>query len=517
MSLPEEIEAALAAGGEPAERIETHISWVFRTASRVLKVKKPVRLGFLDFGTEAARRAACVEELRVNERFAPGVYRGLARIVRTRAGAIVLDEPTAGDVVEHGVWMDRLPDEERADLRLARGALARADVERIAETIARHHGASAAADLAMGSAELIAAHVRENFEALRASPHLAGAEAVLSPSEAREVEAWQLEFLRTEGARFEARRSAGAIRDGHGDLRLEHVYVGDAGIRILDAIEFDPAFRAGDVAADVAFLSMDLASMGHVELAERFLARYARETNDFDLFGVVDFYEAYRACVRAKIALLRDDRTTARRMLLLALACGRRTVLRPAVVAVGGLIASGKSTLADALGAAMSAPVVDADRTRKSMLAVAATTPVHHAAWGGAYALEFTEQVYAEMLRRAAVVLASGRPVVVEASFRSREMRERVRALARDHRVPFHLVECVTPVEVCRARLAERARSASISDGRADIFDDFVKKWEPITELGGDVHLAIDGTIPVRTTVAALAGRLPLWPAGLDG
>ncbi len=519
---PDAIAAALGESGEPWELVQTHVSWVFLGPTRVLKVKKPVTLPFLDFASLEARRAACVEELRVNDRFAPGVYRSLARIVRLPDGGVAIDPPAESDgaLVEYGVWMERLPDAERADVLVAAGKLRRTDVERVAETLARHHAASAQAPSETGTPELVADHVRENFASIRASLRTLETEstrAVLSANEAREIEAWQLGFLSDARTRFVERMRAGALRDGHGDLRLEHVYVRPDGIRILDAIEFDPLFRGGDVASDVAFLSMDLASMGHVELAERFLARYARETNDFDLFGVVDFYEAYRACVRAKISLLGGDGASARRMLLLALACGRRSLLRPTVVAVGGLIASGKSTLADALGSAMSAPVVDADRTRKSMLAVEATTPVHHAAWGGAYALEFTEHVYAEMLRRAGVVLASGRPVVVEASFRSREMRERVRALARSHGVPFHFVECDTPPDVCRARLDERARSASVSDGRAAIFDDFVKKWEPITELSPNQHVRVDGTAPLPVTLAALATRVPMWPLGLDG
>src|SRR5262249_31789082 len=159
--------------------------------------------------------------------------------------------------------------------------------------------------------------------------------------------------------------------------------------------------------------------------------------NDFDLYAVVDFYESYRAYVRAKIAsILADDANAdveargraereARKHYLLALSAERRSLLVPAVIAVGGVIACGKSTVAEA-----SAPIVDADRTRKSMLGVAATRKLHDPAWSGAYDPAFTEEVYAEVLRRAAVVLDSGRPVVIDASFRSVEMRRRARELA---------------------------------------------------------------------------------------
>lgn len=509
---PTEIAAAFAREEGDVERVETHVSWVFLGRERVLKVKKPVSLGFLDFSTEQARRHACEEELRVNDRFAPGVYMELARLVRRGDGSLALGGE--GEVIEHGVWMKRLPDDERADVMLAEGRFGDAEVARVAARVAELHEASGRSDAidAYATPPAIAANVKENFETIH--ERLGD---LLTADEARSMEAWQIDFVEAEGARFERRIREGRVRDGHGDLRLEHVYLRAADVRLLDAIEFSERFRAGDVAADVAFLSMELAAAGRVDLAERFLAQYARASNDFDLYSVVDFYEAYRACVRGKIALLRADAAVARRMLLLALACGRRSVLRPRVVAVGGLIASGKTTLADAVGHAMGAPVVDADRTRKHLVHVAPTTPLHHGAWGGAYALELTEHVYDEMLRRARVVLDSGRPVVVEASFRSRAMRARARDLARACGVPFLLVECAVPDEVCRARLTARARTETVSDGRLAIFDDFVKSFEPITELSAEEHVRIDGELPTAVTVAQLGERIALWPAGLTG
>src|SRR5690606_15832933 len=130
---------------------------------------------------------------------------------------------------------------------------------------------------------------------------------------------------------------------------------------------------------------MDLSEHGHVELSEHLVARYAQHAGDYDLYAVLDFYEGYRAYVRGKIASFvagdpsvdhdRRERAeaSARHHFLLALATERRSLLDPVVVAVGGIIASGKSTVADLLGFEMSAPVVDADRTRKQLLGVRAT------------------------------------------------------------------------------------------------------------------------------------------------
>jgi predicted kinase len=197
----------------------------------------------------------------------------------------------------------------------------------------------------------------------------------------------------------------------------------------------------------------------------------------------------------------------ARRHFLFALSAHRPPLRRPRLVAVGGLIASGKSTVADLIGPALPAPVVDSDRTRKHMLGVAATVPVHDPAWAKGYDLAFTGRVYDEVLRRAAVVLASGRPVVLDASFRSAEMRRRARELATRFAVPFLLVECKATLEVCRQRLVARASEPTVSDGRLAVFDAFAARYEPVQELSSSEHVVLDTTMPRSD----LLGQLARW------
>src|SRR6185369_320687 len=142
-------------------------------------------------------------------------------------------------------------------------------------------------------------------------------------------------FLRGKHELFAKRIAQGAIRDGHGDLRLEHVFFSpDGDFDVIDGVEFDERYRCADVAADVAFLAMDLARFGRVDLAERFVAMYAREANDFELYRVVDFYESYRACIRAKIAALACADREARRYVMLAQSARRRSILDPVLVVV---------------------------------------------------------------------------------------------------------------------------------------------------------------------------------------
>lgn len=507
----------LAAGADEVR--ETHISWVFLAGGSVYKVKKPASLGFLDFSTLERRRAACEEEVRLNLRLAPDVYRGVVPVTVDDAGRHHIGG--SGRVVDFAVHMRRLADADRADVRLARGELAVVDVDRIAERIARFHAEQRcdAETSRFGTPEAIARNVRENFAQTRGA-----LESLLERREARELEHWQHELLERDEDRLRARIRAGRVRDGHGDLRLEHVYLEGERVVVIDCIEFNERFRYADVCADLAFLSMDLAWRGRVDLSERVLATYAQRTSDYDLYPLIDFYESYRAYVRGKVSLLlaQDDaappgvreraRSEARRYFRLALAAERAPLVPPLVVAIGGVLASGKSTLADRLGARMGAPAINTDRIRKHMLGARPTEPLTEAAFRGAYDPAFTEAVYGEVRRAADAVLASGRPVILDASFRSAETRSAARALARRANVSFRFVECRCDPELSRARLRERARHESVSDGRLAIFDEFLAEWEPVTELPPDEHVVVDTGGPIEASLATLRERIPMWP-----
>jgi hypothetical protein len=510
--------------GPGMELRETHISWVFLGPDEAFKVKKPVSLGFLDFSTMEKRRQACEAEVRLNRRLAPGAYRGVVPVTLDATGRHRFGGK--GDPVDWAVHMKRLPDSQRADVRLERGELTGECIERVAERVARFHhecGRSAVAE-PFGTVEAIRFNVVENFEQTKSAIG-----QYLGADQARELEASQLRFLEERPSLFEERLRGGRIRDGHGDLRLEHVYLGDDGeVTILDCIEFNDRFRFADVCADVVFLAMDLAWHRRVDLGERFIARYAREAGDYDLYPLVDLYQSYRAFVRGKIASMTAlDGTAplgvreraaaeARRYFLLALASERQALVPARVIAVGGVIASGKSTVANALGREMPAPVVEADRTRKQLAGVAPEDPLPESPWSGFYSPEFTRNVYSELCRRASAVLESGRPVIIDASFRARAHRADAKRLAQAYGTAFVFVECRAPEELCRRRLRERKTRRTISDGRTEIFDDFARSWEPVDELDPSEHVILDTSEPVAANLGQLMRTLPIVP-GLTG
>ena len=511
--------------GPGTEVLETHISWVFLTQHDVWKVKKSVSLPFLDFSSEEKRRVACEAEVRLNRPWAPDAYHGVVPITLDSSGRHHFGG--SGTPVDWAVHMVRLSDEDRADVRLRDSRLTAADLGRVAERVAAFHERARSDEetARFGALEEITRNVRDNFEQGRRA-----ACDYLGEREAAAIEAGQLGFLSDHSGLFEDRVRAGRVRAGHGDLRLEHVYLDDeGGVRVLDCIEFNDRFRFLDVCSDVAFLSMDLACSGRRDLAEQFLAEYAQMSNDYDLYPLVGFYESFRAYLRGMVnAILTEDgeapapirersADVARRHYLLALESlpaqnsrGRSAVARM-VLAVGGIVASGKSTIAARVGSEILAPVVDSDRTRKSLLGADPTTSVRSAPWTGAYSAEMTEQVYDEVFRRARSVLQSRRPVVIDASFRARAHREAARRLARDAGVPFLFIECRAPVDVCRERLFQRDQEPSVSDARTAILDDFVAHWEPVDELELSEHLSLDTSGSLEANVEAVRSRLVTW------
>jgi aminoglycoside phosphotransferase family enzyme/predicted kinase len=513
------LRAALVAQG--FELIETHISRVYLRGDTVYKTKRPVDLGFLDFTTLEARERACAAEVTLNRRLAPDVYLGVVAIVADGAGGFAFrarDRLAREQAIEWAVHMRRLADRDRADIRLSRGLLDRGEIEAIAQRLVRfHQGAAREAAIAQfGRREQVSANVEENFTQVAG---LTG--ELVSERELRAIEAYQRDFLLHNAALFEQRAAAGWVRDGHGDLRLEHVYRSDAGEHvIIDCIEFNERFRFADVCADLGFLSMDLRFHQRPDLADLLLAEYARESGDFALYRLIDFYESYRAFVRAKVAafLAHDSdvgeasrfaaASNARRYFLLALAAARPPASRPRLIATMGLIASGKTSVAEALATRAGLCVLSADRVRKELLGVDPRAPLHDEAFSGAYAPEVSAQVYARLRERASLVLRSGRSVIVDATFRARGERDLAVEAALDAGADVLFLECRCPPEVTRARLRARAQAPSVSDGRAEVYEAVARSSEPVDELLPTKHVLLDTTLPLERTVEIALGHL---------
>jgi aminoglycoside phosphotransferase family enzyme/predicted kinase len=479
----------------------THASWVFLTEGEVWKVKRPVDYGFLDFSSPEKRRRCCEEEVRLGRRLAPDAYLGVAPLYAGPGGHAFVGP---GPVVDHAVRMRRLPDGDSAAMLLAGGRLGPAHLERLAARLADFYAAQPLTP-ALGAPAVLAAHMEENHT--QTAPF---AGRFLDRDLLAQLHVWQRERMVALAPLLEAR--AARARDGHGDLRLEHVYFagGDpAAVRVIDPIEFNPRLRCGDPALDVAFLAMDLDSQHRSELAAWLLSSFARASNDYDFYPMLDLYLSHRAWVRAKVAcfVAADARTApakvnrkareAAAFLALATSYLRHPTSTASVIAVGGPIGAGKSTLAQALGLALELPVISSDPTRKHLAGIPATAP------GDArlYTPEHTRRTYAELCRRAAAVVSSGRGVILDATFASPRTRAQALSIARAAGRPFRLVELDCDDEILRRRLGERVMGASESDARPDLLASFRQGYRPPTELHPHERVRVDGALPVEQLV----------------
>jgi hypothetical protein len=488
--------------------ITTHISWVFITDHEVWKLKRPVDYGFVDYTTLDRRRHFCHEEVRLNSRLAAGVYLGVVPVGLHKGRHSFTSD---GTVVDYAVRMRRLPETASAESLLRHGLLTHEHLSRLAGRLAAFYAASPPA-FNWGSGDVLRANVEENFAQVR--PFIG---RFVEPETFEAVRSWQLGCLARDANTFETRHQQGRIRDGHGDLRLEHVYIEGHEPVVIDTIEFNERFRVADVAADVAFLAMELDARSRPDLAASFLAAFAMQSADYDLYAVVDFYLSYRAWVRGKVAsflaadpstgLEKAQRKSREAESLFALArayCEPRVELGP-VIAVGGLIGAGKSTLAHSLGRFLNVPVIDSDRTRKALADVPATKQASAEAYTGV----FTRQTYDELFRRADVVLASGRGVILDATFRDRALRGRARELAIRHGRPFRFVEAVCDDATLRARLRARtAAGVSVSDATEELLERIRREFEPVTELATGEHVPVRTTLPVSAQVQAVRSTL---------
>ncbi|MCX7634553.1 MAG: hypothetical protein N2Z74_02265, partial [Syntrophales bacterium] len=286
---------------ERVEVIQTHISIIFLAGHEVYKVKKAVNFGFLDFTTLERRRFYCERELELNRRLAPDVYREVVPITE-QDGRFALGG--VGTTVEFALRMRRLPEDRMLKRIVGTERFDPSVMDTLAEKVVNfHRRAATGGDIdTLGGIATIRHNHEENFTQTEKYIGI-----TISPQAFRFIRRWTDYFLKENEAFFAERVRMGRIRDGHGDLHLEHIIVEDGGITIFDCIEFNDRFRCGDVAAEVAFLAMDLDFNGYPALGDRFVNAYIQASGDAGVALLLNFYKCYYAYVRGKVVSFRLD------------------------------------------------------------------------------------------------------------------------------------------------------------------------------------------------------------------
>lgn len=502
MSVPSDL---ICAFGDPADVLvcETHGAWVFLTGDRAYKVKRPVTLPFLDYSTHEARLAACREELAVNRALAAGLYIGLRTLVPAPGGVVLGRPDDSRPVVEHAIEMRRFDAERTLEARLLAGTLTDAEIDSVGTLLAGFHRDAPCCE---GGGERFAARLRGDLAdvALFAHDNIRG-----------RLPGWRrfaAAAVRRCGPELDARAARGLCRDGHGDLRAEHVILEREPL-VFDRIEFDAALRRTDVGSDIAFLTMDLERLGERAAAERLVASYSAAGGDPGGPVLRAILAWQRVLVRLKVALIAGDAAAVEVLagLLDRLAWRARV---PAVLLVAGPPASGKSTLAAALAERLELPVVSSDLVRKSRAGLA---PQQRAP-AAVYSAASTAATYRELSARAAAALESAPGVIIDATARTRELRGELLGGLGDV-VPKLLILCEAPPQELRRRALARAQTADrISDATAEVALELAESFEQPDELDpADVcRVRTDaGQAAVLTQIAdRLDDRLPALQSG---
>lgn len=395
-------------------RIDTHASVVFLGSDRVLKVKRAIRLPFLDYSSLDRRRAACQAELDVNKPYAPDLYRRVIPIARTPNGFVI---DGAGEPVEWAVEMKRFDETASMDCIAATSVVAPKLAEQIADAIAASHNRASVADGAgwLASIETLIARNTDRFRRVHELPqHAVG-----------DLHEASLAALATARPVLASRAEAGFVRRCHGDLHLANITLIDGKPVLFDAIEFDPALATTDILYDLSFPLMDMLHYGQSTAANALFNRYLQRSDPrhFDALALLPLFLSIRAAVRAHVLFTRAEQSggipkaalDAQRYFDLAI-----QFLSPspaAIVAIGGMSGTGKTALARAiaplLGPAPGAVIVRSDVVRKAMFGLSDQQRLP----SSAYSAEITAKVYASLMATAACVASQGHAVVIDAAF----------------------------------------------------------------------------------------------------
>lgn len=494
---------------------ETPISWVILTGEYAYKIKKPVRLDFVDATELTARRRMCENELTLNRRLAPDLYLEVVGITREgapRAGGrarIGLGGP--GEAIEYAVKMREFDELQMLASLLDHGGVSEAEIADLAQALADFHQRAPIARIAgkFPGTEHLQAAVLGNLATLMS--HMSGPNGL---ADLGRLIDWTHDALHDLLPALRRREELGFVRDCHGDLHARNIVRWNGRLLPFDCLEFSPDLRTIDVMNDLAFLVMDLVAHQRMDLTLVLLNRYLEVTGDYDGLVLLSFYAVYRALVRAMVDAIDTASSPAaqsalHRKMCMRIATAARFASRasPALYLMHGLSGSGKSWLSERLVQPLQAIRIRSDVERKRLAGMPAHARAPSAIQSGIYDPASTHRTYARLLECAGACLHAGFNTIVDATFLHMEDRRMFEDFAGEHRFKMLIISC----EADRAILAPRIKIRQQARNDYSDADLQVLAWqlehgdsldEP--ERAGAVTVHTDAADPLADAVEAI-------------
>jgi len=503
---------------DQVELVQTHISAVFLAGEEVYKLKKPVKFSFLDYSTLPLRHHYCEEEVRLNRRLASTVYLGVVPVLRVGNEYRVREAVNMHEavVVDYLVRMRRLPPERTLAARLTAGGVTPEEIRALAKRLAHFHQSASTKDAVVyGAPEVVWQALADNF-----SETTSFLGDTISQKQYTLIQDFSRQFFEEHQELFARRVLHDRVREGHGDLRCDHVYFLDQGIEMIDCIEFSARLRTCDVASELAFLAMDLELRDAPTVAADLIQEYSAQVDDTELLSLLPFYQCYRAYVRGKVESLKSrepeipsveqDRARWQARCAFRLASRyARGPLAPTLIVVCGQIGTGKSTVARLLSAHTGFPVYNSDVVRKQLAGLPVTTHAQETYRSGIYNEDFSRKTYAALRTQAQEMLRNGRGVILDATGKRREDRRSFLTLGERLGAPVLFVECRASRAEVERRLREREqRGDSASDATVDIAKQDEGEFPPFDDLPASSHWVIDTERDIDDALAPLEEAL---------
>jgi uncharacterized protein len=479
---------------------ETHISWVVLTGSFAYKIKKPVKLDFIDASTLQLRRHFCEEELRLNRRLAPELYLDVVPISREAGHAVV---GGSGPAIEYAVRMRQFSATDELPALLARGEVEIAQITRLGTLLSQFHSNAAVAEAARAPQRTIKMHelVVTNLTQLAAQ---VTSLRIATDAAVSRITDWTHAAMASLQSRFESRERSGFVREGHGDLHAANIVRWRARLVPFDCIEFDPALRWIDVMDDIAFVVMDLVSRERGDLAFALLSCYLEETGDYDGTRVLPFYAVYRALVRAKVGALRaaqkadsHEELDPRVQRYLTAAASWSSPRHPTMILMHGLSGSGKSWLSERLVPQLRAVRIRSDLERKRLAGIEARASASARLGEGIYSPQFDHRTYERLAQCARSCLSAGLSVVVDAAFLRHADRSMLGRVAADCDAQCVILSCGAEPETLAARVRERSKQRNDpSDATLSILEAQMREEHGLERSEEQFAVSVDTTEP---------------------